>query len=110
MRAHRQLDNLEKKIQRELGIACTIHMDPIVTDDETANRLRAMTADAVTSVDRGLSIHDFRCVVGQTHTNLIFDLVVPFENKTPTDQLCAAIENKLRECGAYYAVITVDRG
>ena len=107
---HDHIDNLEKKIQRELGIACTIHMDPIVTDDETADHLRTMTADAVASVDRGLSIHDFRCVVGQTHTNLIFDLVVPFENKTPADQLCAAIENKLRECGAYYAVITVDRG
>lgn len=107
---HDRIDTLEKKIQEELGISCTIHMDPIVTDDATVAQLRTMTASAVAAVDAGLTIHDFRCVVGQTHTNLIFDLVVPFENKTPTDLLCASIEAKLREHGAYYAVITVDRG
>ena len=93
-----------------LGIACTIHMDPIVTDDATVAHLRSMTEEVVAACAPSLTIHDFRCVVGQTHTNLIFDLVVPFETQTPIEQLCAEIEAKLREKGNYYAVITVDRG
>ncbi len=108
--AHDHIDTLEKTIGDTLGISCTIHMDPIVTDDETVNRLREMTAETVAACEPTLTIHDFRCVVGRTHTNLIFDLVIPFEVKIPVERLCAEIEEKLREKGNYYAVITVDRG
>ena len=107
---HDAIDNLEKELEHNLGIACTIHMDPIVTDDETVTRLRERTARTVAALGHGLTIHDFRCVVGQTHTNLIFDLVVPFECTTPPEQLCATIRALLQEWeGNYYAVITVDR-
>lgn len=108
---HDAIDTLEKQLSRDLGIACTIHMDPIVTDDETVNRLRERTARTVAALGLGLTIHDFRCVVGQTHTNLIFDLVVPFECPLPPEQLCDTIRALLREWeGDYSAVITVDRG
>lgn len=108
---HDAVDNLEKTLSETHGIACTIHMDPIVTDDDTVTDLRARTARLVAELDKGLTIHDFRCVVGATHTNLIFDLVVPFECKTPADELCSAIDERLRDWeGSYYAVITVDRG
>lgn len=108
---HDAIDNLEKTLAADHGITCTIHMDPIVTDDETVTDLRARTARLVAELGENLTIHDFRCVVGATHTNLIFDLVVPFECKTPANALCAEIEQRLTAWeGNYYAVITVDRG
>ena len=108
---HDAIDNLEKALERDLGIACTVHMDPIVTDDEKITQLRERTARTVAALDLGLTIHDFRCVPGQTHTNLIFDLVVPFSCKVPADQLCSIIRGILGEWeGNYCAVITVDRG
>ncbi len=107
---HDDIDMLEKTIADTLGISCTIHMDPIVTDDETVNALRKMTEEIAVSVEATLTIHDFRCVVGYTHTNLIFDLVIPFEVSMPVDRICDEIARELREKGSYYAVITVDRG
>ena len=107
---HDAIDNLEKDLERSLGIACTIHMDPIVTDDDTVTHLRERTARTVAALGYGLTIHDFRCVIGQTHTNLIFDLVIPFECTVPPEQLCNTIHALLQDWeGNYYAVITVDR-
>jgi hypothetical protein len=54
-------------------------MDPIITDDEEVNRLKKMTEEIVTNIDQRFTIHDFRIVKGDTHTNLIFDVVVPAE-------------------------------
>ena len=106
---HDAIDNIEREINEDLRILCTIHMDPIVTNDETVNELRAFTADTVKEICPEASIHDFRTVIGQTHTNLIFDLVLPFDidgkpaeivesvkteisNKRP-DCFCRAIES-----------------
>lgn len=107
---HDCIDNIERTIQTELGILCTIHMDPIVTDNETVSALREFTANAARLVDERLSIHDFRTVIGQSHTNLIFDLVVPFEITQSTDEICRALENEISLMHPnYYCVITVDR-
>lgn len=107
---HDAIDNIEKEINEDLRILCTIHMDPIVTNDETVNDLRAFTADTVKEVCPEATIHDFRTVIGQTHTNLIFDLVLPFDVKEKpeivVEKVKAAISNKRREC---FCVITVDR-
>jgi hypothetical protein len=85
-------------------------MDPIVTDDETVSALRDFTAMAAHAVDERLSIHDFRTVIGQSHTNLIFDLVVPFEVETEIPEIVQAIEENIRlQQPNYYCVITVDR-
>lgn len=107
---HDCIDNIERTIQHELGILCTIHMDPIVTDDETVSALRDFITIAVHHVDERLSIHDFRTVIGQSHTNMIFDLVVPFEVERNTDEICRAIEEEVwLHQPNYYCVITVDR-
>ena len=107
---HDAIDNIEKEINEDLRILCTIHMDPIVTNDETVNELRTFTAETVKEVCPEATIHDFRTVIGQTHTNLIFDLVLPFDVKekpeTVTEAVKAAIRNKRNEC---FCVITVDR-
>lgn len=107
---HDCIDNIERTIHNELGILCTIHMDPIVTDDETVSALRDFITMAVHHVDERLSIHDFRTVIGQSHTNMIFDLVIPFEIERDTDEICRAIEEEVwLHHPNYYCVITVDR-
>ena len=107
---HDAIDNIEKEINEDLRILCTIHMDPIVTNDETVNELRTFTSETVKEVCPEATIHDFRTVIGQTHTNLIFDLVLPFDVKEKpevvVENVKAAISKKRNEC---YCVITVDR-
>jgi cation diffusion facilitator family transporter len=107
---HDCIDNIERTVQNELGILCTIHMDPIVTDNETVCTLREIAAAAAHRVDERLSIHDFRTVIGQTHTNLIFDLVVPFEVTRDTEEIRRDLEKEiLLHHPNHYCVITVDR-
>ena len=106
---HDAIDNIERDINKDLRILCTIHLDPIVTNDETVNELRTFTASTVKEVCPEATIHDFRTVIGQTHTNLIFDLVLPFDIKAPTEvveAVKAAISAKRDYC---FCVITVDR-
>ena len=86
-------------------------MDPIVTDDERVNELRKRTAEVIRSIHPALDIHDFRFVRGQTHTNLIFDIRLPFEVKMTESELLAAAAEAVRTIDpTFLTVITVDRG
>lgn len=106
---HDIIDNVEKRLAHELNIICTIHLDPITTDDETVNALRQLVTDTVKEINLGIGIHDFRVVVGVTHTNLIFDLEVPFEIKMNEEELKNQIEHKIQKFNpSYFCVITVD--
>lgn len=107
---HDAIDNLERNIINELGILCTIHLDPLVTDNETINELRALVNNAVKSAYPSVGVHDFRAVIGHTHTNLIFDIEVPFEEKDSEEKIKSNIENIIKEINKdYFCVITVDR-
>ena len=107
---HDAIDNIEREINEDLRILCTIHLDPIITDDETVNELRQFTSETIKEICSDYSIHDFRTVVGQTHTNLIFDLVLPFDIKESPDKIVetvkTSIQQKRPDC---FCVITVDR-
>ena len=107
---HDAIDNIEREINEDLRILCTIHMDPIVTNDEAVNELRSFTSESVKEICPEASIHDFRTVIGQTHTNLIFDLVLPYEIKENPDVIVDDIKNLiLRKRSNCFCVITVDR-
>ena len=107
---HDVIDNIEKRLHDELGIIATIHMDPIVTNDETVNRLRERTAILLTSIDASLSMHDFRVVSGPSHTNLIFDIEAPFECKLTDAEIKQKVAAGLASWEeTYFAVIMVDR-
>ena len=107
---HDVIDNIERQLRRELSIEATIHMDPIVTDDDAVNELRQRTVDAVQSIDPSLRIHDFRFVAGKTHSNLIFDVVVPFEIKLSDEEVRRAIEDHISRLDpSYFVVLTIDR-
>lgn len=107
---HDAIDNIEREINEDLRILCTIHMDPIVTNDEAVNELREFTAATAKEICPEATIHDFRTVIGQTHTNLIFDLVLPFDIKEAPEEIVEALKQKIRDkrenC---FCVITVDR-
>ena len=107
---HDVIDNLEKRLFTELGVRATVHMDPIVTDDERVNALRAEVLTAVQGIDESFSIHDFRFVEGKTHTNLIFDICAPFEVKMSNSEIEDAVGVAIKGINEnYFAVITIDR-
>lgn len=107
---HDAIDNLEKRLYKELGVRATVHMDPIVTDDERVAELRMRVAEAVKKTDMRFGIHDFRFVEGETHTNLIFDVTVPFEVKDSDVDIKDRISSAVSELDPnYFTVITVDR-
>ena len=107
---HDVIDNVERRIQSELNIPCTIHMDPIVTNDERVNELREFLDGIVKETLPEVKTHDFRVVIGQTHTNLIFDIALPFESKISPDEAEGLIKEAVsRARGDCYCVITVDR-
>lgn len=107
---HDVIDNVEKRIGNELNIICTIHLDPITTDDEAVNDLKTMVLSALKTFGDGIGMHDFRVVIGVTHTNLIFDLEIPFEMDIKNEDLTKKIESIIQETRPdCFCVITVDR-
>lgn len=108
---HDVIDNLEKKLERELHCEAVIHMDPVVTNDPQIDRLKAQEREILAEIDGKLSLHDFRVVMGPTHTNLIFDVVLPYESRLSDEELVALLEEKTREKlgDDYFLVVKVDR-
>ncbi len=110
LKIHDAIDLAERRVTEELGVLITIHLDPIATDDALTNTLRKKVEDIVREIDSALSIHDFRIVCGDTHTNLIFDLVVPVSVKKQDSALKTEIDRCLRRQNpGYFTVITFDR-
>ena len=108
--SHDTIDLIERRLFEEHGILSTVHMDPIVTDDALTNKWREIAKNAAEAVDPRIHIHDFRIVPGLTHTNLIFDVAVPFELKISEQDLKSAIAATVREeDSTCFTVITVDR-
>ena len=108
---HDIIDNAERKLQTELQCDATIHLDPIAAGDETTEKLSAAMNEAIRAIDPSLRLHDFRVVPGPTHTNMIFDVVLPFDCALTPEQVKEAISESASalEGGKYYAVVTVDR-
>lgn len=109
MEIHDIIDLIERDILKEYNMIISIHMDPIIVDDEKINSLREMTEKVVIALCDEMSIHDFRVVEGITHTNLIFDLIVPHNYHLSNEQVRKKIEDDLSKIDeTYFAVITVE--
>ncbi len=110
MAAHDVIDNIEKRLEEQLHYEATIHMDPVVTDDEELYNVRKMVEKLVEEENEHWRIHDFRMVRGNTHTNLLFDLVVQSEDMIHAKEIENAVKTKIhRTDGHYYAVIKVEQ-
>ena len=106
--SHDIIDNIEREVGHEMNLNLVIHMDPVVTDDERLNQLHAQVQQIVAGIDSNLSMHDFRAVFGPTHTNLVFDVVVPPGFSLSDSELSRRIEQQVQTLGSYFCVITVD--
>ena len=109
MFAHELADNIEREVKEEFGIQLTLHIDPIDNEDEETLRLKAKCAEVLKGMDERLSLHDFRLVRGNTHTNLIFDVEMPFESKLTLSDIEKELAGRFAdEEKKYYFVLSRD--
>lgn len=110
MESHDMIDNIEHDVRVKLGVDLTIHMDPIEIHDELTNEVRGIVATILNEIDPVITYHDLRIVPGPTHTNVLFDVVIPTVYKMKPAELRDLISKKLKEYDEKYnAVIQVDQ-
>lgn len=108
-RAHDIIDQMEQDIFEEFGCITTIHMDPIVVDNEEINKMRKETEEIVKGINEKFSIHDFRMTDGGERVNLIFDLVIPTDEKVNVEETVTKIQSEIHNKNKkYYAVIKAE--
>ena len=106
---HDVIDNIESELARKLHCEAVIHMDPVVVGDPVVAALREQTAALVKTIDPRITIHDFRMVPGKTHTNLIFDAVIPFDEQLTRPQVAQRICRLVEDMdGHYRAVVKIE--
>lgn len=107
---HDAIDRIENELNTKLGCEAVIHMDPIVVDDEQVIKMREQIEEKIKAISPEISIHDFRLIKGPTHTNVIFDAVVPFKFTLSDDEVKSQIETMIRTNWTHcYPVIKVDK-
>ena len=107
---HDTIDNIEHDIMRETGCLATIHMDPVDVRDELTAQMKAKVSEIISETDEQITFHDFRMVSGPTHTNVIFDIVVPYNYKYSDEEIVEIIATKIHESDErFFAVIDVDK-
>lgn len=107
---HDTIDLIEHRLHNDLNCTAVIHMDPVCIHDELTQNLKQMVHTVIQEIDPIITMHDFRIVSGPTHTNLIFDIVVPYNFRYTDEALTRLITAKVRAYDAtYYTVIEVDK-
>lgn len=110
MKSHDTIDLAERALMENYHVIACIHMDPVDTDDTTTRELRLVAESVLAELDERLTLHDFRAVHGETHTNLIFDMVVPYELWDRQELLVAEIGKRIHATDSHlYAVITPEQ-
>ncbi len=109
MEIHDIIDNVEREISKKLNIIICIHMDPVVVDDSRVNNYKNLIKNIISEYDKSFSFHDFRVVEGPTHTNLIFDLVIPHNYKKDNNTILTELRAKIKETHPdIFIVVTVE--
>lgn len=107
---HDAIDRIENELSERLDCEAVIHLDPIETNNEEIKKIKVKVADKLKEINKNITIHDFRMVTGNTHTNLIFDVVVPYEMKENNSEVKEIVLKKVKELDEkYVAVIHIDR-
>ena len=108
--SHDLIDNIEQEVKRDFGIELVIHMDPVETDNEELNKGSKVVREVLKEIDPIIMFHDFRMVKGETHTNFIFDVLVPFQYKYSDEELVELIKKEVsKRDEKYRCVILVDK-
>lgn len=109
MSVHDAMDLIERDILKKFHILTTIHMDPIDSNDAVTNELKEMVLGIIKGINEVYTIHDFRVVSGPTHTNLIFDVLIPSTDEIEHRVLKQLINEKVKEENdKLYTVIQID--
>ncbi|MGB4984903.1 MAG: cation diffusion facilitator family transporter [Erysipelotrichaceae bacterium] len=110
MLLHDEVDNIERDIKKEFNCDMTIHMDPVLMNDKKLNKVKGQVIKAIHEINENFHIHDFRIVEGVTHTNLIFDVVVPFDCEFNNDVLYELVYQKIKKLdNTYELVLNIDQ-
>ena len=109
-KSHDVIDNSGHDFWNEMHIRLNIRMDPVDTETADLAVLKLRAQNALSALDENLSLHDFRLVSGQTHTNMLFDVVIPYDSKITLDDVQNAMQNEFgNDETKYFFVIDVDR-
>ena len=107
--SHDLIDNIERDFLREDNLHLVIHYDPVTTDDPRVEQLRSRITEIVHGMHDDMAIHDLRIVPGNTHTNIVFDCVVPYGCRIPDREIRERISQEIRvDYPNYYCVITLE--
>ena len=107
---HDSIDNVERSLGEQLHCKAVIHMDPIHDKDADTVHYKEILQAYLTTLSDKLSLHDFRIVKGPTHTNLIFDVLSPYDSPVSDEELLAKLHQYIASLeGNFYGVITLDK-
>ena len=110
MKSHDIIDNIERDFKEEFDIILSIHLDPIETDNPEVLKNKEKVTAVIKSFDKSFTIHDFRIVSGETHSNVLFDVVVPYSSKISVKEIIHALDEAYSaESKKYYFIIDIDR-
>ena len=103
--SHELIDDIEREFANDTNVVLTGHLDPIVTDNEQVNAVKVKVNDIVKGIDKDFSMHDFRMVFGENHTNLLFDVSIPYGTALSKGEISAIIEQKVKEIDPKFRVV-----
>ena len=105
---HDHIDNIEREVKENMNIDLVLHMDPVKVNDPETELYRAKVVKAIHQIDPKWGFHDFRIVSGPTHVNLVFDLVIPFEEKYSQEEIEDMLLKYIQSDKKIYLVLTID--
>ena len=105
---HDHIDNIEREVKENMNIDLVLHMDPVKVNDPETELYRAKVVKAIHQIDPKWGFHDFRIVSGPTHVNLVFDLVIPFEEKYSQEEIEDMLLKHIQSDKKIYLVLTID--
>lgn len=105
---HDHIDNIEREVKENMNIDLVLHMDPVKVNDPETELYREKVVKAIHQIDPKWGFHDFRIVSGPTHVNLVFDLVIPFEEKYTQEEIEAMLLKHIQSDKKIYLVLTID--
>ena len=103
--SHELIDDIEREFANHTNVVLTGHLDPIVTDNEQVNMVKGKVDAIVKDIDKDFSMHDFRMVFGENHTNLLFDVSIPYETALSKEKIAAIIEEKVKDIDPKFCVV-----
>ena len=108
--AHEIADIVEREFKEELNIDLTIHIDPLNVNDEETKKIKEKVENTLKNFDKEISIHDFRVVTAKGHSNVIFDIVIPYGKNYNKYELLGVLEEGFKdEDKKYYFIFNIDR-